>query len=67
MKTMYLHLDGWSGHTCTPVEIVGETYKRFRIRATQEMRLPGRMRWLRPGDTTLVPKYSVTDKPCKGR
>lgn len=56
-----LHLDGWMGRLSQDVLVVGETPKRFRIRpvGSDPVRLPGRNRYLYPGDTALVPKYAV--------
>jgi hypothetical protein len=59
-----LCLDGWAGRSETPVEIVGETPKRYRIRAVQRMTLPGRARWIDAGEIVLVPKYSVRRIPA---
>ena len=54
---------GWSGPLEQPVIIIGETPKRYRIRACQRTRLPGRsgvpVCWLYTGETALVPKYAV--------
>ena len=50
---------GWHGATATPVVSIGSTPKRFRIRAITRTRLAGRMRWLEPGQETLVPKTAV--------
>jgi hypothetical protein len=65
-RTGYLHLNGWGGVTSRKVEVIGETSKRLRIRAITETKLAGRCRWLKPGETALVPKYAVTDGPLKG-
>lgn len=54
-----LCLNSWAGRTETPVEIIDETPKRFRIRASQRTKLAGRDRWLEVGQTALVPKYAV--------
>lgn len=54
-----LLLDGWEGRTETPVEVIGETPKKYRIRAIQRTKLGGRYRWIDVGDTALVPKYAV--------
>lgn len=55
----YLNITGWHGSTSQKVITVGETPKRFRIRAITRTRLAGRGRWLEPGEETLVPKTSV--------
>ena len=54
-----LCLNGWEGRTETPVFIIGETAKRYRIRAIQRTKLAGRNRWLDSGETALVPKSAV--------
>lgn len=53
-----LCMDGWAGRSEQPVVVVGETPKRYRIRATERTRLPGN-RWIEAGETTLVPRYAV--------
>lgn len=63
--TGWLNLSGWAGRTSKLVEVVGETPQRFRIRAIEKTRLSGRLRWLEPGETTLVPRHSITDEPLK--
>ena len=51
-------LDGWSGRVERPVTVVGETPKRYRIRADDGIvKLPGR--WLHIGQSTLVPKSAI--------
>jgi hypothetical protein len=55
----YLGLDGYAGRRYRKVEVVGETPKRYRIRAIERTKLAGRSRWLYPGETALVPKYAV--------
>lgn len=55
----YLVITGWHGTTATKVVTVGHTPKRFRIRAITRTRLPGRNRWLEPGETALVPRSAV--------
>lgn len=54
-----LCLDGWSGRVEQPVAVIGETPKRYRIRAITRTRLAGLYRWLKPGDTALVPKNAI--------
>jgi hypothetical protein len=53
--------DGWAGRIDTPVLVVGETPKRFRITPPNDepVKLAGRARWLQPGQTALVPKHAV--------
>ena len=41
------------------VEVIGETPKRFRIRAIAHTELPGRQ--LSPGDETLVFKHLIAE------
>ena len=54
-----LGLQGWAGLTWQQVELIGETPKKFRIRAIQRTKLGGRCRWIDPGETTLVPKHAI--------
>jgi hypothetical protein len=55
----YLVLDGWAGRSLTAVEVIGQTPRRFRIRAIHLTRLGGRGRWLVTGEAALVPKTAV--------
>lgn len=54
-----LHLDDWAGRRRVPVEVVGETPKRYRVRVLEDCGLPSRRR-ARSGDVVLVPRYAVT-------
>lgn len=51
--------ESWSGRSEEKVEIIGETPKRYRIRADRRIKLAGRDRWLEVGDDVLVPKTAV--------
>lgn len=53
-----LELDGWMGRTSHPVEVIGETPTRYRVRLLEDTRLPGRRRGAK-GDVVLVPKHAV--------
>lgn len=53
-----LCLDGWHGRSEDRVLIVGETPKRYRIRAIEWTRLAGR-RSIEVGQEALVPKRAV--------
>jgi len=53
-----LMLDGWGGRSEHPVEIVGETPKKYRVRLLGYVRLPGG-REGKKGDVVLVPKHAV--------
>ena len=59
MTYAYIFLDGWGGASKQKVELVGETPKKYRIRAIELTKLAGRSRWLPPGQETLVPKTAV--------
>lgn len=61
----WLHLRGWEGETVQEVEIIAETPKRYRVMPVgkRAVKLAGRERWLRPGETALVPKSAVTRRP----
>ena len=56
-KPGYLNTDGRSTQA---VMVVGETQRRYRIKAVMRTKMPGRARWLYIGETALVPKYSVS-------
>jgi hypothetical protein len=43
----------------TPVLVVGETPKGYRIEVIERIKLAGRRRWLNPGERTLVPRSAV--------
>jgi hypothetical protein len=57
-----LALTGWHGFTRHPVEVVGHTKKRVRIRLGSNVRLPG-ARDRRAGDIVLVPPYALRSRP----
>lgn len=56
-------LSGWGGRSEQQVLVVGETPKRYRIKATRRTKLAGRSRWIGTGDTALVPKHAVRFAP----
>lgn len=56
--TPSLALDGWAGIRHIPVEILGETPKRYRVRLCNDARLPGG-REKKKGDVVLVPKTAI--------
>lgn len=56
----FIQLDGWAGRSESAVDVIGETPKRYRIRAINRTKLAGRSRWLDVGQVTLVPKRAVT-------
>lgn len=58
-REAYLLTDSYAGRSEQPVMIVGETPKRYRIKAVVRTRMPGRCRWLYIGDMALVPKTAV--------
>jgi len=57
VKTGVICVDGWAGRREYPVEIVGETPKRYRVKVLSDARLPRGIR--HAGDVVLVPKTSV--------
>lgn len=59
MRFAYIFLQGWGGATKQKVELVGETPKKYRIRALELTKLAGRARWIAPGQEALVPKTAV--------
>ena len=60
----YLQFNSFAGRTQVRVEVVGETRTKVRIRAITRTRLAGRRRSLNPGETALVPKHAVWNKPA---
>lgn len=56
-----LVLDTWAGRLRYPVEVVGETPKRLRVRILEPdgVMLPSR-RFAKYGEVVLVPKYAVS-------
>ena len=58
-KRAYLCFDDRAGRREEPVEIIGESPKRYRIVAARRIRLAGRGRWLEIGKDALVPKSAV--------
>lgn len=61
MTNGWLHLQGWHGKSKHPVEIIGETPKRIRVRMCEKVNLPSR-RVADVGAVVLVPKYAVTER-----
>ena len=59
-----LHLDGWAGRLRIPVQVIGETRTKYRVRLGSDAMLPGR-RHCEAGDEVLVPKYAVTIEETK--
>jgi hypothetical protein len=58
-KEAFLRLAGWHGTNEQRVLIVGETPKRWRIRAIVATRLAGHDRWLAEGEEILVPRSAL--------
>ncbi len=58
-RQAYLHLDGWAGLRQWAVLVVGETPKRYRIRAVMD-NTPLPRRRIMAGQEALVPKYAVS-------
>jgi hypothetical protein len=59
--TAYLRLNSWAGTERIPIEIVGETSKRYRVKLLEAARLPGNKQHA-AGAVVLVPKYAVQQK-----
>ena len=57
-------LDTWAGRRYYAVEVVGETPKKTRVRILTPggVMLPNR-RYVDCGETALVPKHAVVDRP----
>lgn len=62
-KLGYLYTNSYAGTLKAQVEIIGETPKRYRIRALSRTRLAGKCRWIYRGETALVPKDAVQITP----
>lgn len=62
----YLVLDSWAGRERIPVEVVGETPKRYRVRLLADALLPSR-RHVKAGETVLVPRYAVKQDGDQGQ
>lgn len=58
-----LCLQGFAGYTESPVTVIGETPRKYRIIAKVVTKLAGRMRFLHPGEETLIPKTAVRLNP----
>ena len=58
-RAAYLLTDSFAGRSEQAVMVVGETPKRYRIKAVMRTRMPGRCRWLYAGEQALVPKTAV--------
>ena len=54
----YVVVDTWCGRMECPIDVFGETPKRYRAKFLKEFYLPGG-RHLHPGDVALVPKTAV--------
>lgn len=59
-KSGFLWLDTWAGRSHTPIDVIGQTPTRWRIRARQRTQLAGRGRWLEAGDVAIVPRHVVS-------
>ena len=54
-----LHIEGWAGRLDIPVEVIGETPKKLRVRLLQGVMLQGKRRG-QANEIVLVPKSAVT-------
>lgn len=61
MKPAKLYLQSWAGVHAEDVLIVGETSKKYRVRAPEgkRVRLAGRRRFISGELTALVPKQAI--------
>jgi hypothetical protein len=50
-------LQSWAGYSEHPVEIIGETRTKYRVRALESFKLPGR--WIHKDGVDLVPKHAL--------
>lgn len=60
MTATYLALQEWGGLLLYPVEVLGETPKKCRVRLIEDARLPGG-RHHKAGDVVLVPKTAIRE------
>jgi hypothetical protein len=58
-----LWLDGAAGLRSHPVEVVGRTPARYRVRLPSTTRLAGRNRWGEAGQVVLVPRGAIELRP----
>lgn len=58
-RDAWLLLEGWHGNSEQAVQVIGETPKRYRIKAVARTRLAGRCRFIQAGEIALVPKHAV--------
>lgn len=58
---MVVAVETWAGTRTHPVEIVGETKLRYRVKALANLMLPGK-RFVAEGEIVLVPKYAVREE-----
>lgn len=61
-RPAFLNYNDWAGIHASPVLVIGETPKRYRIQTVNgsTLKLAGRSRYLRAGETALVPKTAVS-------
>lgn len=62
----FLCINAWYGRSEEPVEVVGETPKRTRIRILRDGTLVPGGRRMNKGDELLVPKYTVKRTETEG-
>lgn len=55
----FVLLQSYAGITKRRVQIVGQTPKKYRIRALERTKLGGRNRYIEAGAEALVPKHAV--------
>jgi len=58
----FIATQGWEGLNYIPVEVVGETPKKVRVKLLRDCRLPGRNRSGKKGQVVLVPKTALRRK-----
>lgn len=55
-------VQSWAGVHEVPVEVIGETPKRYRVRILKDDRWPGRRNSVKSGDVKLVPKHALVTR-----
>jgi hypothetical protein len=58
-KPAVVRCDSWAGRYDVPVDVIGETPARYRVRVLDNARWPGRNQSVKPGDIKLCPKRVV--------
>ena len=58
-RQAYLCLNSYAGRSEQAVLVIGETPKKYRIKAVMRTKIGGRNLWLYAGESALVPKTAI--------